>query len=426
MLMGRAPRSAFSVARMQRMFQSLGPGILFAASAIGTSHLVQSTRAGADYGLWMIWVLLAIFIVKYPFFEFAPRYTVAARESIVSGYLRIGRWALALFLTASLLTMFTTVAAVTLFTASLAAVMVPIGVPVEVWSAIILVLVSALLIAGRYAVMDKVVKAMVLILFMATFFAVGIVFGRPVPPEATHWWPQSIDPVMVAFTVALIGWMPIGLEISVFHSAWTMSRAKETGRLPTFREARWDFLIGYGACLVLAVMFLLLGVFVFFGHDGVFTAGTGVFARALFGAYQDIFGGWIAMVVKVAALAAMLSTVIALTDAYPRTWRLAAEALAPEMERFHGLLYLVLIVILCLGGFLIIIWFSADLPVLIDLAMTISFVGAPVIACLNFRAVHLSHVDPALRPGPAMRLYAAICLILLTALALGYLCWRFL
>ena len=31
--------------------KTLGPGILFASTAIGVSHLVQSTRAGANYGL---------------------------------------------------------------------------------------------------------------------------------------------------------------------------------------------------------------------------------------------------------------------------------------------------------------------------------------------------------------------------------------
>ena len=31
-------------------WQSIGPGIIWAAAAIGVSHLVQSTRAGADFG----------------------------------------------------------------------------------------------------------------------------------------------------------------------------------------------------------------------------------------------------------------------------------------------------------------------------------------------------------------------------------------
>ena len=41
-------------------FKKLGPGLLFAGAAIGVSHLVQSTRAGADFGLGLLWVLLLI------------------------------------------------------------------------------------------------------------------------------------------------------------------------------------------------------------------------------------------------------------------------------------------------------------------------------------------------------------------------------
>ena len=38
----------------------LGPGLLFAATSIGVSHLVQSTRAGATSGILMLlFVLLA-------------------------------------------------------------------------------------------------------------------------------------------------------------------------------------------------------------------------------------------------------------------------------------------------------------------------------------------------------------------------------
>ena len=35
---------------MIKKLKSLGPGLLFAGAAIGVSHLVQSTRAGADFG----------------------------------------------------------------------------------------------------------------------------------------------------------------------------------------------------------------------------------------------------------------------------------------------------------------------------------------------------------------------------------------
>jgi Mn2+/Fe2+ NRAMP family transporter len=35
-----------------------GPGLMLAAASIGASHVVQSTRAGADYGLALMQVLI--------------------------------------------------------------------------------------------------------------------------------------------------------------------------------------------------------------------------------------------------------------------------------------------------------------------------------------------------------------------------------
>ena len=36
--------------KINRLLKTLGPRVLFASAAIGVSHLVQSTRAGADFG----------------------------------------------------------------------------------------------------------------------------------------------------------------------------------------------------------------------------------------------------------------------------------------------------------------------------------------------------------------------------------------
>ncbi|HOI33480.1 MAG TPA: hypothetical protein PLC47_11975, partial [Bacteroidales bacterium] len=61
---------------MRRFFQLLGPGLLYAGAAIGVSHLVQSTRAGAEFGFDLMWVLLATNLLKFPFFEVGSRYVL--------------------------------------------------------------------------------------------------------------------------------------------------------------------------------------------------------------------------------------------------------------------------------------------------------------------------------------------------------------
>ncbi len=36
----------------ENLLKTIGPGLIFAAAAVGVSHLVQSTRAGASFPFW--------------------------------------------------------------------------------------------------------------------------------------------------------------------------------------------------------------------------------------------------------------------------------------------------------------------------------------------------------------------------------------
>ena len=101
---------------MKAFFKQLGPGLLFAGAAIGVSHLVQSTRAGADYGFGLVWALVLIHVIKYPFFQFGPRYAAATGQSLLDGYKRLGKAVLILYFCINLLTIFTIQTAVTIVT----------------------------------------------------------------------------------------------------------------------------------------------------------------------------------------------------------------------------------------------------------------------------------------------------------------------
>ena len=92
---------------MIKSIQKLGPGLLFAGAAIGVSHLVQSTRAGADFGFGLLWALLLVNFFKYPFFQFGPRFALATGESLLSGYAKLGKAVIVTYFLLSLATMFT-------------------------------------------------------------------------------------------------------------------------------------------------------------------------------------------------------------------------------------------------------------------------------------------------------------------------------
>ncbi|MEM7109479.1 MAG: Nramp family divalent metal transporter, partial [Bacteroidota bacterium] len=124
-------------ARIDNFFKALGPGIIFAGMCIGVSHLVQSTRAGADYGFSLLLFVVAANLFKYPFFEFSSRYTAATGKSILDGYAKIGKWILWVYGIVTFISMFIVTAAVTFVAAGLLSNLMGLAISIDIWAAVI-------------------------------------------------------------------------------------------------------------------------------------------------------------------------------------------------------------------------------------------------------------------------------------------------
>lgn len=51
-----------------KKLSALGPGILMASAAVGGSHIIASTQAGAIYGWQLAIIIILANLFKYPFF----------------------------------------------------------------------------------------------------------------------------------------------------------------------------------------------------------------------------------------------------------------------------------------------------------------------------------------------------------------------
>ena len=72
------------IQRIIPFLSTLGPGLLYAGAAVGVSHLVMSTKAGAMYQFLFLLLIPLIHVVKYPFFKYGPQYTALTdRKSVV-------------------------------------------------------------------------------------------------------------------------------------------------------------------------------------------------------------------------------------------------------------------------------------------------------------------------------------------------------
>jgi Mn2+/Fe2+ NRAMP family transporter len=433
----------------QRSFWSaFGPGLLFAGAAVGVSHLVQSTRAGASFGLSMLLVVILANVIKFPGFRFGPQYAAATGHSLIDGYRRQGRWTLVLFTILTAGTMFTVIAVVTLVTAGvgiavfelqplLASTVGETAGPAAV-SALIMVVAAGLLAGGGYVWLDRFIKVVMPVLTVCTLAATIMAVGR------IDWsWgafvpgPAVFDLAGIAFCVALIGWMPAPIDISVWSSLWATARAKHQVRKPAPRDVLMDFDIGYWATMILALAFVLLGTGMMFGQGLTFENNPAKFSAQIVDLYTTTLGGWSRPIIGAAAFLVMLSTSVTVIDAFPRViaalivqLRLAFSP--PAAAASSGIplegdrhVYRVSFVVLCAGALAILLWGMSSFTALVDLATTLSFLTAPLLAFFNHRAVHAAEVPRDQQPGAGMTAFSWVSIALQAAFALYFLWYKF-
>ena len=417
------------MAKQRSLLAAIGPGVLFTGAAVGVSHLVQSTRAGAVYGLALIGLVVIANLTKYPAFRFGPLYAAATGTSLLEGYRRQGRWALVLYGLLTLGTMFTVQAAVTIVTAGLAKVLFGLDQSPLVISGGLLALCGGLVATGGYKWLDRVGKAVVALLAVSTIVATMLVLPR-VDWGGASWLPafDTLGAADFAFMAALVGWMPSAIDVAVWQSIWTLARNDETKHRASGRESSIDFHVGYLGTGVLALCFVILGTAVLH-QDGVeIDPRPGAFAAQLISLYAGTLGEWSRPLIGVAAFATMFSTTLTVADGFPRALSVLADRLrGPEAEDEEGRrsdrspVYWGALLALAAGALVILAVFQSAMRALIDLATTLSFLSAPILSWLNHRAVTSQEVSAADRPARWLVLASWAAIAFQAAFALAFL-----
>ncbi len=404
------------------IFKTLGPGFLLAGAAIGVSHLVQATRAGADYGFLLLWVLVLACVTKYPFLEFGPRFAAGSGNHLITGYRKMGKFPYWTFIVITVGSMFIIQAAVTIVSAGLTERLFGMGWSSFTWSFVILGACIALLLIGKYPALDKTMKMIVSLLGLATLTAVLLAFGEGRVENVLSIAPPEVwNKAGIAFIISFMGWMPIPLDASVWHSIWTKEKAEGNKRRTTIKEAFTDFNIGYMAAAIIGLLFFLMGALIMFG-SGISFSGNGVeFSGQLIDLYGKTLGDWSKPIIAVAASIAMFSTTLAVTDAFPRV---ISEILAENKPRFKPKIkwrnYKINVFLIPGLSLLILYFFTASFTTLIDFATALSFLSAPFIAWFNYKLVTGEQLKVVDRPGKIYRYFSLGCLAILVLFNLVY------
>jgi len=209
---------------------ALGPGIVWTASAVGVAELVFATRAGALYGMALLWAPLLSLFIKYFMTEIVGTYTIATGENVVTAFSRVevkvGRikllprgwilWLLWVFFIFSIAGM----AGCALAVGAALYALIP-ALSFTLWSLLSLVVVGVILFWGSYGALTHASRVLVAIMVFFIFYAIaktlppaGDLLGGLIPSVPSGSQPELIP---------LLGWAGAGAVGTVWFSMWTQA-----------------------------------------------------------------------------------------------------------------------------------------------------------------------------------------------------------
>tara|TARA_B110001452_G_scaffold267021_1_gene275443 strand:+ start:4134 stop:5615 length:1482 start_codon:yes stop_codon:yes gene_type:complete len=438
-----SPQPTAALSSATDLAKLLGPGIIFASSAIGVSHLVQCTRSGALFGMAPSLVIVGGCLLKYPFYEFSSRFANVTGTSILDGYRKIGRWLIITCFTFVLLTNPINMAAIGVVTAAFCSSLFNTteGATPAV-SGLLFVGVGALLLLGGFKRLDQVIKGVTLLLVATTLIAVVVASvsaalgkeqetptgaqgggaGNVSNATADDESPSMFSVEGGMFMVALTGWMPTPLDTgTTMNSLWTVERFKTSGYHPPLRLTLQEFAASYVGTALLALAFLALGALLAPQPGTSLPNGAAAFADAVVDLYASVLGGWSVPLVGVSACCAMIGTLLTMLDGYARTLVRAAVLCFDwrPTERALSRAYAATLCAVGAAGYILLVAFPGSLHGLVDLATSLSFMVSPAVGAANWHLVTRRAFPEHARPPRWLRMTAAAgmaCLVIASLL----------
>jgi len=412
--------SSSRLSSKSNLWKAIGPGILVACAAVGGSHLVWSTRAGAEFGWSLLWLILLANFLKFPFFLYGQRYAAATGESLLAGYKRQNIAFVWIFLGINLLTGTINIAAVSMLAGALLS---GYGIDASIphLTVATMAICALLLLLGHYKLLDGLAKIIITILAIGTVAAVIVAVPNQAETIADFTPGNPYTWASFAFLISLLGWMPAPVDLSAWSSLWMFSRKELTGHTASVKESSIDFYIGYLAAVILAVLFLMLGKLVMFGSGESFSASGIGFAQQLVNLYTATIGDWSHLLILTAAFITMFSTSLTCIDGYPRALAACCTLIKKDTESHFKQLHQFWLVITVIVASVVVLYFVENLLQLLSFAAIISFMTSPILAYINYRVMCGENVPATYRPGLFLKTISWMGILFFIIMTLGYL-----
>jgi Mn2+/Fe2+ NRAMP family transporter len=235
---------------------AFGPGLVYLVSSIGPSDLITNSAAGANYGFSLIWVVLLSSVTMYVLLGATARYVLVTGESLLSGYLRVGKWVVWVILAFIVLKrQMSNMVHILLMGVALHMVApLPTTYSEKIWSVAICASGFFLMYIGKYPAVEKVSRPLLFVLGSTVILAA--VLSHPDPTEIAAGFLHPVLPPDTGFyspvlvVMALLG-TSVGSLTALKYSAFVYEKGWR--RVEFQKRQHVDLLLAVGGMFVLAV-----------------------------------------------------------------------------------------------------------------------------------------------------------------------------
>jgi Mn2+/Fe2+ NRAMP family transporter len=323
-------------ASLRAALRRIGPGMVLAASIVGSGELIATTTLGAQVGFSALWIILLSCAIKPVVQAELGRYTIGSGRTGLEGFNavpgpRLGVnwlvWAWALTVTLTLLQVGGMYGGV----AQVLHLLLP-SVPVNVWVGICLTITLALLLGGGYDRIERLAVVKVGLFTLLTVCAAAVMALRPdamTVSDIARGLSLELPAAGLSTAVAVFGITGVGATELAMYPYWCVEKGYARFVGPRDGSPEWsarargwmrvmhlDIVCSLVVYTLATVSFYLLGAAVL--HRLGLVPASGEMIRVLSSIYTETLGRWALFLFYLGAVVTLYGTVFASTAAHSR------------------------------------------------------------------------------------------------------------
>jgi len=316
----------------------IGPGIILAASIVGSGELIATTTLGAQVGYTALWVIVLSCFIKPVVQAEMGRYIIASGETGLASFNRVPgprfkiNWIVVAWAVMTLMTLLQ-IGAMFGGVSQVMNLLIP-AVPVWSWVLIFWGITLALLLGGAYERVERLAMIKVGLFTMLTFLAAVLLIRQP----QNFSWAQIVDGFKfklpgegISTAVAVFGITGVGASELMMYPYWCVEKgyARFAGKRDdspewNARARGWirvmhtDIFVSMIIYTIATVAFYMLGAGILHSMGKVPSAKDMI--PTLSNIYTQTLGQWSLWIFYAGAIVTLYGTIFAATAANSRVF----------------------------------------------------------------------------------------------------------